>query len=165
MNETTVTNNGKVLTLERIIDAPKDKVWEAWTTAEQFAKWWGPRGWKTTVKQFDFTPNGSLLYGMKCEDENQKEWFGQESWGKSVYATISPRDSFSYVDYFCDSDGNVTEGMPVANVVIEFTEVESGTKIYSISTFESEQELNQILEMGMEQGIKETWDRLTELVE
>lgn len=165
MSKTIVTKSSNVLTLERTLEASKDKVWEAWTVPEIFAKWWGPEGWSTTVKHFDFTPGGYLLYGMKCEDKNQGEWFGQESWGKSVYETITPKDSFTYTDYFCDENGTITEGMPAAKVTMNFEEVDGQTKMSSVVTYETEAELQQVLEMGMEDGIKQTHDRLARLLQ
>lgn len=165
MQETIFTKNGNVLTIERIIRAPREKVWNAWTTPELFALWWGPKGWTTTVKHMEFKPGGYVLYGMKCEDESQGEWFGQESWGKSVYGEIDPIQKFTYIDYFCGNDGTVSEGMPVTNVTLTFEEVDGGTKISNVNVFESEAALNQVIEMGMEEGVRQTWDRLADTVE
>ena len=166
MNETKLTQDGAKLTIERVINASKDKVWEAYTVAEVFSKWFAPEGWSARVKHLDFTPGGYLHYAMKCEDENQTEWFGKESWGKSVYKTISPKDSFTYTDYFCDADGNPTEGMPVTEVELRLDEIEDGkTKITSISTYGSEEGLKQTLAMGMEEGIKQTFNKLAKVLE
>jgi uncharacterized protein YndB with AHSA1/START domain len=164
MNETTLTQNGNILTLERVINAPKDKVWAAYTDPEIFTKWWGPDGWSTTVKEFDVKPGGTALYGMKCEDPNQGEWFGKESWGKFVFEDVSPKDSFVYTDYFTDDNGKATEGMPSTKSTITFVETDGKTKITTVSTYESEADLRQVLEMGMEEGIKQTLDRLEKLV-
>ncbi len=165
MNETILTHEGKTLTIERVINAPKDKVWDAYTIADVFSKWFAPEGWTTHVKHLEFAPGGYLLYAMKCEDENQKEWFGKESWGKSVYKTISPKDSFSYTDYFCDADGTPMEGMPVTEIQLNFEEIDGKTKITSVGTYESEAGLEQTLAMGMEEGIKQTFNKLAKVLE
>ncbi|MGH7196654.1 MAG: SRPBCC domain-containing protein [Candidatus Saccharimonadales bacterium] len=165
MNQTKLTHTSNVLTLERTINAPKDKVWEAWTNPDVFAKWWGPRGWETTVKHMDFNPGGYLLYGMKCVDENQGEWYGQESWGKMEYEAIDPQASFTYTDYFTDENGKVTEGMPAAKATVAFEEVDGKTKMTNVTTYPTEAELTKVLEMGMEEGIKQTIDRLEELLQ
>ena len=165
MNETTVTQNGKILTIERVINAPKDKVWEAYTTPEIFEKWWGPEGWTTRVPHLDLTQGGYLLYCMKCEDPNQTDWYGQESWGKGVYESVTPKDGFVYTDYFCDQNGTPTEGMPVAKIAISFVEHDGKTTITSKGEYESEAALKQVLEMGMEEGIKQTVERLARYLE
>lgn len=165
MGETIFKPAGKTLTVERVLKAPRDKVWKAWTNAEEFVKWWGPRGWETTVKEMNFTEGGRLLYGMKCMDEKQTDWYGQESWGLSVYSKIDEPNGFTYTDQFCDSEGIVNTDMPTMVIDMKFEELPDGsTKIISYSEFASEDDLKKVTDMGMEQGLKETWDRLDELV-
>lgn len=160
MNETKVTKSGTTLTLERIFSTSKTKMWDAWNTADMFSQWWGPQGWGTIVKHIDVSPNGYLLYGMKCEDESQKDWYGKTSWGKFVYEEVNPKDSFSFTDYFCDEDGNIAEGMAATKSTVSLEEVEGGVKVTNVSTYDSEEAFQQVLDMGMEEGIKQTWDRL-----
>jgi uncharacterized protein YndB with AHSA1/START domain len=166
MSETIFKPAGKTLSIERVFNAPLERIWRAWTNAEEFVKWWGPRGWETTVKEMNFAPGGKLLYGMKCMDENQKEWYGQESWGVSTYSEIDEPNGFTYTDQFSDSDGNVNPDMPTMVIKMTFEEQPDGkTKVMSYSEFASEADLQKVVDMGMEQGLKETWDRLEELVE
>lgn len=153
------------LILERVFKAPRARVWAAWTSAEQLARWWGPRGWTTKVKEFDFTPGGHLLYGMTCEDPEQKEWYGKTEWAKSVYNTISEPDSFSYQDYFTDEEGIVTEGMPTMNITMSFEETPEGTKVSSKTVFPTREAYEQTVAMGVVEGVGQTWDRLEELLE
>jgi len=152
------------LTFERVFDAPREKVWAAWTDAEQLAMWWGPRGWETTSKEFDFKPGGVWVYGMKCVDENQGEWYGKESWGKSVYKDINEPESFTYTDYFINPDGTVQEEMPVMNITMQFIDMDGKTKVVSRTVFDTEEDYNKIVATGVVQGVTETWDRLEELV-
>ncbi len=164
MSETNFNVDGKTLTVERTIAAPRSAIWKAWTTPELFAQWWGPRGWNTTVKHMDFVPGGYLLYGMTCADEAQGDWYGKTSWGKSVYRDINPEETFTYTDYFCDENGMVDEQMPSMTVHMFFEEKDGATHIKSTSDFASEAALQQVIEMGMEEGLKQTWDRLEEMV-
>lgn len=100
---------------------------------------------------------------MKCVDEKQGEFFGMESWGKGIYHEITDGESFVYTDYFSDAEGNETEGMPSTLVSMIFEEAEGGgTKLVSRSKYESEEALRTVMDMGMIQGITETWDRLGE---
>lgn len=162
MSDMKFTKDGNVLTMERTFDAAQDKVWAAWAIPETFVKWWGPRGWKTVIKEFDFAPGGTMLYGMLCEDKEQSDWYGKTSWGKQVYEEVQPMSMFSYVDYFCDENGAATEGMPTTRVSMRFEDVDGKTKVVSVATYETEAELAQVLGMGMEEGIRQTWDRLVE---
>lgn len=165
MNKTVITHVGNALTIQRTFDAPQDIMWRAWADPEVFAKWWGPRGWETQISQFEFAPGGSMLYGMTCKDSNQTDWFGKTSWGKAVYKTVTPKDEFVYTDYFCDENGTITEGMPATDVSVKLEEVDGKTIVTSVGTYANEEALMQVLAMGMEEGVSQTWDRLGELVE
>jgi len=164
MNETILTHNGSTVTLERVINAPKDNVWEAYASADIFEKWFSTDGWTTSVKHFDFTAGGYILFVMKCEDKNQ-EMFGQESWNKFEYKSITPKDTFTYIDSFSDKDGNAVPGMPSTEVTVSLEEHGNATKIASVSVFGSEEGLQQALAMGMEEGIKQTFNKLAEVIE
>ncbi len=151
----------KSLKMERVFDAPRSRIWQAFTT-DEVNQWWGPRGWKTTSKHMDFTPGGYWHYGMKCVDESQGEWFGQESWGKAEYLEIDEPNKFVYKDYFADADGRVNEEMPATTTTMEFIEEAGKTRIISTTVFEDEEGYDKVIAMGVEQGSAETWDRLSE---
>jgi len=162
LNKMITTVEGPELTLERIFDAPRELVFKAFSEAEHLKHWWGPRGWTLPVCNVDFRPGGSWHYCMKCVDENQGEFFGMESWGKAVYEEIVTGKKIVYVDYFSDAEGNETEGMPSAHITMLFEEYEGKTKLISIGRYTSAEALQTVMDMGMEQGISETWDRLGE---
>lgn len=42
----------------RVIDGPRDLVFRAWTEARHLARWFGPRGFTTTTRAFEFRPGG-----------------------------------------------------------------------------------------------------------
>lgn len=166
MDNVTVTKDlaNKTLIIERVFDAPNEKLWRAYSEKELFEKWWGPEGWKTTVKEFNFTPGGRNHYGMKCLDERQTDWYGQTSWGLMRYDTISAPNSFSYKDYFADEDGNPTEGMPVLVNTVEFVEVDGKTKLVSRVVGETAEDIEKVVAMGMVEGYTSTTDRLQQLL-
>jgi len=154
----------RVLTLERVFDAPRELVYQAFSEAEHLKHWWGPRGWTLTVCNLDFRPGGIWHYCMKCTDENQGDFYGFESWGKGVYEDIVASEKIVYVDYFSDSEGNEAEGMPSCRITMTFDEHEGKTTLTSRTEYASADALKQVLDMGMEQGVTETWDRLAQYV-
>ncbi|WP_281887514.1 SRPBCC domain-containing protein [Paenibacillus sp. YYML68] len=163
MSNTMVTKvEGQDFVMERVFDAPRELVFKAFSTAEHLKHWWGPRGWTLTVCNVDFRPGGIWHYCMKCEDKNQGDFYGFESWGKTVYQEIVTNEKIVYVDYFSDAEGNEAEGMPPSHTTLVFEEFDGKTRVLSRSTFASAEALKQVIEMGMEQGIRETWDRLAE---
>src|SRR4051812_2558940 len=132
MNEkVTVTKDleNNTLIIERTFDAPKDKLWRAYADKEWFEAWWGPEGWQTTTKEFNFTPGGEIHYAMKCVDENQGEWFGQESWGLMRLLTIDAPNSFEAQDNFSNPEGTVDETLPTQKFVVELVEADGKTTL------------------------------------
>ncbi|WP_223070436.1 SRPBCC domain-containing protein [Paenibacillus caui] len=162
LNKMIIKVEGQEFIMERIFDAPKELVFKAFTEAEHLKQWWGPRGWTLSACNIDFREGGVWHYCMKCVDQNQGDFYGMESWGKAVYEQIVKGEKIVYIDYFSDAEGNEAEGMPATEVTLQFEEHEGKTKVLSRSKFESAEALKTVLDMGMEQGISETWDRLAE---
>lgn len=159
---TSRVENDKVLVLERIFDAPRELVFEMFKEPEHLKRWWGPRGWECPVCNVDFRPGGVWHYCMKCVDENQGDFYGMESWGKGVYEEIDEPEKIVYTDYFSDAEGNENDAMPSTRVTMQFIDQGGKTKLVSRSEYVSEEALKQVMEMGMLQGITQTWDRLEE---
>ncbi len=54
----------KELTIERVFDAPRARVWKAWTDPKLLAQWWGPKGMTNPVCEMDVRPGGAILIHM-----------------------------------------------------------------------------------------------------
>ena len=93
----TVTKEG--LKIVRDFKAPKALVFQAFSTKDAFAEWWGPVGMPITVIQFDFRQGGKLHY--KMEDK------GQTMWGIFKYRNIKSPDLIEFVNSFSDESGNI----------------------------------------------------------
>jgi len=154
----------KTLIIEREFDAPKNKVWKAYSEKEWFEKWWGPEGWETTAKEFDFRPGGRIFYGMKCVDENQTDWYGKTEWALMSIDTVDTPNSFTYRDYFADENGNVREDMPVLTITNEFVEQDGKAKLVSRSVAESAEQIEQLVQMGMIEGFTSQLNKLDQLL-
>lgn len=154
--------NEKVLVLERVFDAPRELVFAMYKDPEHLKRWWGPRGWEVPVCNVDFRPGGVWHYCMKCVDPNQGQFFGMESWGKGLYKEIVEPEKIVYTDYFSDAEGNLNQDMPATEATLEFIDLGGRTKLVSRSEYVSAEALKSVMDMGMLQGITETWDRLEE---
>lgn len=159
---TSRVEEGKVLVLERTFDAPRELVFSMFKEPEHLKRWWGPRGWEVTVCTVDFRPGGVWHYCMKCMDANQGDFYGTESWGKQVYQEIVEPERIVYVDSFSDAEGNVDDALPSTRGSLQFIDLGGRTKLVSRSEYASPQALQAVLDMGMMQGITQTWDRLEE---
>jgi len=56
------------IVITRIVDAPRELVWEAWTDPKHVAQWWGPRGFSTTIEEMDVRPGGVWRHTMHGPD-------------------------------------------------------------------------------------------------
>lgn len=155
---------GRELIIERTFDAPRDVLFKAFSDSEQLASWWGPRGWETENHQYEFKPNGVWHYCMRCVDEDQGEFFGYESWGRGVYQEILVPEKIVYTDVFSDQEGNRVEGLPEILITMDFIEDGGKTKLISRSQFESEEALQQVLEMGMIEGVNSQYECLDDFL-
>jgi uncharacterized protein YndB with AHSA1/START domain len=165
MSEVKVTKDleNKKLIIEFSANGPKDKVWNAYATKELFEKWWGPEGWETTAKEFNFTAGGRIHYAMKCVDENQGEWFNQISWGVMEIEDVQPNDSFTYTDYFSDENGTHNSDMPALKATTQFTEEDGKTKIVCTNLADSAEQIEDLVKMGMIEGFTSQLNKLDKL--
>jgi uncharacterized protein YndB with AHSA1/START domain len=143
------------LTVERTFNAPVERVFAAWSSAEAVKQWWGPRVFPTTYAKMDFRVGGRWHYCMTGPA-------GEEAWGVMVYDEIEVPTRIVYTDHFADKDGKFNEQMPSTQVTVTFEDLGDGrTRLVSHTTYKPE-ELRKVLDMGMEPGISETFDKLEE---
>ncbi len=64
--------------------------------------------------------------------------------------------------FFSDADGNIDETMPSSEITLEFIDMDGKTRLINRTEYESAEALNKVMDMGMLQGITETWNRLEE---
>lgn len=87
--------------IARVFDAPRDKVWKAWTEVEHLRQWWGPKGFAVTHCKIDLRPGGIMHYCLRMPD-------GGEMWGKFVYREIVKPERLVWINSFSDKDGGTT---------------------------------------------------------
>jgi uncharacterized protein YndB with AHSA1/START domain len=54
--------------ISRVVDAPRERVWDAMTDPKQIVHWWGPRGFTTTIQEMTLRPGGTWLQVMHGPD-------------------------------------------------------------------------------------------------
>lgn len=87
-------------TLSKVFDAPIQLMFDVHSQAEHIIKYWGPKGFTTTLIQFDFKPGGILHYCMESPE-------GHKSYGKQVYREIEEPTLINMITSFCDEKGNI----------------------------------------------------------
>ena len=136
----------------RIMDAPPELVFKAYTDPELIPRWWGPRRYTTTVDKMDVRPGGVWRFVHRAPDGGVYAFNG-------VFREIAPPKRLVYTFNY--------EGAPGHEAVetVTFEEAEGGkTKMTDHMLFETREERDGMLNSGMEEGAAETIDRLAELL-
>lgn len=148
---TTIEVQDREVTMIRVFDAPRELVFQAYTDPDLIPRWWGPRDMKTTVEKMDVRPGGEYRFVHHASDGSEYAFRGE-------YREVSPPERLVNTFEF--------EGMP-GRIIIDaatFEEHEGKTTLTVRSTFDSIEDRDAMLATGMEEGGKETWDRLAELL-
>lgn len=86
--------------ISREFDAPRHKVWKAWSEAASLERWWGPKGSNIRVIKLDFRPGGVLHYSMEFQP-------GRPMYGRFVYREIVAPERIVFVSSFSDEAGGI----------------------------------------------------------
>ena len=156
MAKTTFTTKREELkvVIERVFDAPRELVWKAFNDPDSIPHWWGPKSTTTTVEKMDVRPGGVWRYVQHDPDGSEYAFNG-------VYREIDPPNLVSRTFNF--------EGIPGDHELIEtatFEDFEEGkTKVTAVAVYANVEDLDGMVNSGMEGGATESWERLAELVE
>ena len=139
----------KALTMRVVAQfaAPVAKVWAAYADARQLERFWGPPQWPATFERHDFKVGGRSEYYMTGPN-------GEKSSGYWEFLDLDEPRSFEVKDGFLGPDGKPAPGMPSMTMRFTFEPHDGGTRMTTVTTFPSLEALEQLLDMGMEEGMK-----------
>ena len=155
---TSIDPDAREFVMQRTFAAPRERVFQAFASCEAISQWWGPAGWTLPVCDMDFRPGGTWFYGMRSPDG------AQTAYGKTIYETIYAPELIVWRDYFADAIGNVLPDMPELHTTIEFIDLDGSTRLRNVARFHTDEALQTVLSMGMEDGMAQSFDRLEEQV-
>jgi len=145
------------LTITADFAAPVARIWQVYADPRQLEKVWGPPTYPATVIDHDLRPGGRTTYFMTSPDGERYAGYWQ------ITAVDEPR-SFSFVDGFADLDFNPDPGLPASKNVYTFAEHDGGTRATYVSTFESAQDLQKVLDMGVVEGTTSAVNQIDGLI-
>lgn len=140
------------LKLERVIDAPIARVFEAWAKPEQVAQWFAPQPLTLEVKKMDLRPGGAFEMAMVWPDKKQRHDFG------GTYLEVVPQKRIVWTGEF--------PGDPKDNIrtEVDFTDLGGKTMINVRQVFFVLTDINRGPTQGANQGWNMTLDQLTAFV-
>jgi uncharacterized protein YndB with AHSA1/START domain len=144
------TPTDREIRIERIFNAPRERVWRAMTDPELVAQWWG-RGNKLVVERMEVKRGGHWRF-VEHSDDGVHGFEGR-------YREVTPPERV--VQTFA------WDGMP-GHVVIETVVLEDladgRTKVVTVSLFHTTEERDGMLKSGMEQGLNQSYAALDRLL-
>lgn len=141
------SQNSFELTIERIFDAPRELVFECWSTAEHMQKWSGPKGYTIPQAEIEFEVGGKYRVCLRSPE-------GAEFWTDGVYREIVPPEKIVLAYSFENAD--VIDGAETV-MTLTFTEENGKTKLTVHQTGFATPEARD----GHESGWSETLAKLT----
>lgn len=149
---TITTPTDREIRVERVFDAPRDRVFATFTNSDLIPEWWGPLDTTTIVDEMDVRTGGRWRFVNRGSD-------GSETAFRGAYREVTPPERI--VQTF--------EWEPMAgHVSVETATFEDlgddRTKITTVSLFHTTEERDGFLASGMERGLNETYSRLDEVL-
>jgi uncharacterized protein YndB with AHSA1/START domain len=151
--------------VSRVLDAPRETVWSAFTDPERMKHWWGPKGFTVIASKMDLRPGGTYHYGLKAPD-------GTPMWGKFVFREIVPLTRMVFISSFSDEAGGTTRhplhmSWPLEMLsVFTFEELPGGKTNFTVrwtphNATEEERKTFDAGQASMQQGWSGTLEQLT----
>ena len=146
---TDVSSNPHDLTLTVVADypVPVERLWDAYADPRQLERFWGPEQWPATFLQHDMAVGGRSHYYMTGPD-------GTISRGWFRFLAVEPLKRIEVEDGFADSAGEPNAAMPTMRMVFHFEATPTGSRFRSVTTFNSVEQMEQLVQMGMMEGMR-----------
>lgn len=147
-----VDTEKRALVMTRVFDAPRELVYRTYVDPRLIPEWWGPSRLTTTVEKMDVRPGGVWRFIQRDAEGNEYAFNG-------VFREVAPPERLVYTFEF--------EGMP-GHILVESVKLEEmgdKTRVTTQDTFDTVEDLQGMLQSGMEEGAKESMERFSRLLQ
>ncbi|WEV77302.1 SRPBCC domain-containing protein [Janibacter cremeus] len=145
LTDVTTDIDNRTLTMTCDFPVTPERLWQVWADPRQLEKWWGPESHPARVTEHDLTPGGLVKYHMTGPD-------GEIYPGGWEVIAVDPPHRLEARDFFADADGNPVDTAPQSRMLIEITATEGGSRMVNTSTWESAEDMQNVLDMGVVEG-------------
>lgn len=148
-------NPGHELVLTRLIDAPREKLFRAWTDPELMKQWFVPRPWTLSKVEIDVRPGGSSLIVMRDPE-------GNEYPNPGVYLEVVENEKLVFTDAY--TEAWVPSGKPFMTAIVTFEDEGGKTRYTARARHWTVEDRETHEKMGFHEGWGQCADQLAELV-
>ncbi len=160
MPVTNVTHDPDTLTLTITAEfaAPVERIWQVYADPRQLEQVFGPPTYPATFVEHDLTPGGTAHYFMTSPE-------GEKYYGWWKITSVDEPSTFEFDDGFASDDSfTPLDDMPVSQNVYAFEPIDTGTRATFISTYDSAEALQKVLDMGVVEGASSAIDQIDDLL-
>ncbi len=143
------------LVLTRLIDAPRELVYRAWTDAELLKKWFAPLPYTTPEAVLDVRPGGGNLIVMQGPD-------GTRMPNRGVYLEVVPNERLVFTDAY--TEAWQPSEKPFMTVILTFEDEDGKTRYTARVRHWTPEDKETHEKMGFHHGWGVCADQMTELV-
>jgi len=149
MPVTSIDTDPETLTITVVadVDAPVERLWAAYADPRKLERFWGPPGYPSTFLRHELTPGTVSHYAMTSPQ-------GEKHHGIWRIESVDPGAGFVVVDSFADAEGTADPDLPGMRIAFSFLPTASGARMVSVSTFDSLEALEQVVQMGVLEGTR-----------
>ena len=152
MDKTSFTANKNVVTITRVFDASREKLYTAFIDPAYIPRWWGPEAYTTTVEKMDVRPGGAWRFVQKDKEGKVFAFNG-------VFKEVKePEKIVQTFTYEAEPEKSSTQTAVLADM-------KGKTKLTIRVVFHTEEDLKSMVEKQMEWGERQSMERLANLVE
>jgi len=148
MTVISTTKDSATLTLTVVaeFDATPDDVWDVWEDPRKLACWWGPSTFPATFTRHDFVVGGESRYFMTGPaGETPRGWW-------RIDAIDKPR-RLEFANGLAGDDGEPAPEVEPMPGYVTFEAIDRGTRMTAVTRFVSIEQMETMLNMGMQEGI------------
>lgn len=146
------------MTVETEFTATPERVWQLWSDPRQLERWWGPPTYPATFETHDLKRGGKVEYYMTGPEGDQPR-------GYWVFDEVEPPRRLSFHDGFANADGTPNDELPTTEVSVDIDAIGAGkTRMSIASRFPSLEAMEQLIAMGMEEGLSQALGQIDEIL-
>jgi uncharacterized protein YndB with AHSA1/START domain len=153
-NAPTATDEERDLTLTRLIDAPREKLFRCWTEPELLRQWFAPKPWETPRVEADVRPGGSSMVVMRGPD-------GTEFASHGIYLEVVENERLVFTDAFIDAW--TPSKKPFMTAIVTFEDEDGKTRYTARARHWTIEDREQHEKMGFHEGWGQCADQLEAL--
>jgi uncharacterized protein YndB with AHSA1/START domain len=159
MSVTDVQQDLDALTLKLTAEfaAPVERVWQMWADPRLLERWWGPPTHPATFVEHELASGGRMHYFMTSPEGDQYHGCWR------ILAVDAPH-TIEIEDAFADDAGQLNPELPISTMRLTLSATADGTRMAVVSTYPTLEALEQVIEMGVEEGMTQAVNQIDGLL-